>query len=183
MIVTVVLIARTSGSAICPVASDLDPTRMKLELKWDMKLALAAVVLVLVGLAAAPWTVSQDAQIVAIGSQISAGSGLRLTSHGRSVFAVLPRPHIRIYDARLEQEGGALQLAVSSLRVDLGLIGLATGRLDPARVVLADAQLTIDTRAPLPGPSDKPESRGPSRRAVLQRLETPRLAAGQGRSR
>jgi AsmA protein len=113
-------------------------------MKFNAKWALAAVVVVLVALAAAPWTVSQNAQALAIESQIRAASGLRLASHGRSVFAVLPRPHIRIYDARLELDGGALDLATSSLRVDLGLRGLATGSLDLARVVLADAVFTFD---------------------------------------
>ena len=141
------------GFAVCPAAPDVYPAPMKFNMKW----ALAAVVLVLVCLAAAPWTVSQDAQIVAIGGRIDAGSGLRLVSHGRSVFAVLPRPHIRIYDARLEQGGGALQLSTSSLRVDLGLIGLATGRLDLARVVLADALLTVNpAQASLPDDKLKP---------------------------
>ena len=118
-------------------------------MKFNIKWALAVVVVVLVGLAAAPWTVSQNAQIAAIETQIKAGSGLRLVSHGRSVFAVLPRPHIRIYDASLEQGGGALTLLTSSLRVDLGLAGLATGQLSLARIVLADAVFTLDTaRAP-----------------------------------
>jgi AsmA protein len=118
-------------------------------MKFNIKWALAVVVVVLVGLAAAPWTVSQNAQIAAIETQIKAGSGLRLVSHGRSVFAVLPRPHIRIYDARLEQGGGALTLSTSSLRVDLGLAGLATGQLSLARAVLADAVFTLDSaRAP-----------------------------------
>ena len=113
-------------------------------MKFNIKWALAAVVALVVGLAAAPWTVSQSAQIVAIERQIKSVSGLRLVSHGRSVFAVLPRPHIRIYDAELEKDDGALQLSTSSLRVDLGLAGLFTGRLDLARAVLANAVFTID---------------------------------------
>ena len=122
-------------------------------MKFNIKWALAVVVVVLVGLAAAPWTVSQDAQIAAIETQIKAGSGLRLVSHGRSVFAVLPRPHIRIYDARLEQGSGALTLSTSSLRVDLGLAGLATGQLSLARAVLADAVFTLDAVQPAGGDS------------------------------
>jgi len=113
-------------------------------MKFNVKWVLAAIVVLVVGLAAAPWTVSQSAQIVAIESQIRSVSGLRLVSHGRSVFAVLPRPHIRIYDAELEKDDGALQLSTSSLRVDLGLSGLVTGRLDLARAVLANAVFTID---------------------------------------
>jgi AsmA protein len=122
---------------------------VKLKIQFNIKWALAAVVVALVGLAAAPWTVSQDAQIAAIEAQIKSGSGLRFVSHGRSVFAVLPRPHIRIYDVQLEQGGAAVTLSASSLRVDLGLAGLATGRLSLARAVLADAVLTVDPmRAP-----------------------------------
>ena len=117
---------------------------MKFNLKW----VLIAVLALAVALAAAPWTVSQSAQILAIESQIKDASGMRLASHGRSVFAVLPRPHIRIYDAELEQGDGALQISTSSLRVDLGLAGLLTGRLDLARAVLADAVFTLD---PTPG--------------------------------
>jgi AsmA protein len=114
-------------------------------MKFNIKWALSAIVALVVALAAAPWTVSQSAQILAIESQIKAASGMRLASHGRSVFAVLPRPHIRIYDAELEQGDGALQISTSSLRVDLGLAGLLTGRLDLARAILADAVFTLDT--------------------------------------
>ena len=96
------------------------------------------------GLAAAPWTVSQSAQIDAIEKEIKSGSSVRLVSHGRSVFAVLPRPHIRIYDVNLDFEEGVAEVTASSLRVDLGLSGLFTGRLDLARVTLADAVLTLD---------------------------------------
>lgn len=113
-------------------------------MKFNIKWVLAAVLLALVGLAAAPWTVSQSAQIDAIEKEIKSGSSVRLVSHGRSVFAVLPRPHIRIYDVNLEFDEGVAEVTASSLRVDLGLSGLFTGRLDLARVTLADAVLTLD---------------------------------------
>ena len=113
-------------------------------MKFNIKWVLAAVLLALVGLAAAPWTVSQSAQIDAIEKEIKSGSGVRLVSHGRSVFAVLPRPHIRIYDVNLDFDEGVAAVTASSLRVDLGLSGLFTGRLDLARVTLADAVLTLD---------------------------------------
>ncbi len=134
-------------------------------MKFNIKWALAAIVALVVALAAAPWTVSQSAQILAIETQIKAASGMRLVSHGRSVFAVLPRPHIRIYDAELEQSGGALQLSTSSLRVDLGLAGLLTGRLELARAILADAVFTIDpTHAFLPdGGLTRPDGGAPER--------------------
>jgi len=122
---------------------------MKFNLKW----VLAAVVVALVGLAAAPWTVSQSAQIDAIKKEIRASADARLVSHGRSVFAMLPRPHIRIYDADLDFRDGAATIAASSLRVDLGFSGLFTGRLNLARVVLADAVVTLDpARARIEGP-------------------------------
>ena len=152
-------------------------------MKFNIKWALAVVVVVLVGLAAAPWTVSQDAQIAAIETQIKAGSGLRLVSHGRSVFAVLPRPHIRIYDARLEQGSGALTLSTSSLRVDLGLAGLATGQLSLARAVLADAVFTLDaTRAPtLAAASAKPPRGAPgSSQGGSEKVFVPDLGQGLG---
>jgi AsmA protein len=113
-------------------------------MKFNIKWVLAAVLVALIGLAAAPWTVSQNAQIEAIEKEIRSASHVRLISHGRSVFAVLPRPHIRIYDVNLDFEDGAATVAASSLRVDLGLSGLFTGRLDLARVILADAVATID---------------------------------------
>ncbi len=113
-------------------------------MKFKVKLALAAVVAILIALAAAPWTVSEKAQIAAVKSQIRTVSGMRLIAHGRSVFAVLPRPHIRIYNARLEESDGALRVSASNLRVDLGLAGLLTGRLTLARTVLTDAVFTID---------------------------------------
>jgi AsmA protein len=129
-------------------------------MKFNVKWVLAAVVVAVIGLAAAPWTVSQSAQIDAIQREIGSSSGVKLISHGRSVFAVLPRPHIRIYDVDLDVGNGAGVLTASSLRVDLGLSGLFTGRLDLARVVLADAVITVDSsRAtlglPVAGPAGK----------------------------
>jgi AsmA protein len=112
-------------------------------MKFNIKWVLAVGVAVLVALAAAPWTVSQDAQILTVERQIRSTSGLRLASHGRSVFALLPRPHIRIYDAELDHSGG-VQISASSLRFDLGLAGLLTGRLALARTALFDAVITID---------------------------------------
>jgi len=114
--------------------------KLILTIKW----AVAAVCLLLIGLAAAPWTVSQTAQIEALERQIRDRAGLSLADHGRSVFAVLPRPHIRIYEPQLRDSDGDFVVSASSLRVDLGFGGLLTGRLDLARAVLADAVFTLD---------------------------------------
>ena len=113
-------------------------------MKFNIRWVLAAVVAALVALAAAPWTVSQSAQIDAIERAIRSASNARLVSHGRSVFAMLPRPHIRIYDVSLDFDDGLAAVTASSLRVDLGLAGLFTRRLDLARVTLADAVVTLD---------------------------------------
>jgi AsmA protein len=113
---------------------------MKHKLKW----VLAAGACMVVALAAAPWTVSQQAQIDAVEKGVRSVSDLRMTSHGRSVFAVLPRPHIRIYDVDLDYRGGAATVTASSLKVDLGFSGLFIGRLNLARVTLADAVIAID---------------------------------------
>ncbi|MCI4679828.1 AsmA family protein [Rhodoblastus acidophilus] len=129
---------------------------MKINAVWakiNVRWILAAVVVVLLALAAAPWTVSQSAQIDAIKREIRGSSDIRLASHGRSVFAMLPRPHIRIYDVQLDYRDGAATVEASSLRVDLGLSGLLTRRLSIARVVLANAVITIDpARARIDGP-------------------------------
>ncbi|PPQ30336.1 hypothetical protein CCR94_12730, partial [Rhodoblastus sphagnicola] len=114
-----------------------------------IKSVLAAAALALLGLAVAPWTVSQSAQVVALEQQIRDRAGLDLVSYGRSVFAVLPRPHIRIYDPQLRDADGELTVSASSIRVDLGFGGLLMGGLDLARVELTDAALTLDaTRLP-----------------------------------
>ena len=113
-------------------------------MKFNPKWILAAIAATLFALAAAPWTVSQNAQIDAIGKGLRDSLDLRLAAHGRSVFAVLPRPHIRIYDINLDYRNGAATVTASSLKVDLGFSGLFTGRLDLARVVLADAVIAID---------------------------------------
>jgi AsmA protein len=113
---------------------------MKLKINW----VLGALAVLLLALAVAPWTVSQEAQIVALRRQIRERAGLDLTAHGRSVFAVLPRPHIRIYDPNLRGVDGDLTVSAGSLRVDLGLSGLLTGRLELARAVLTEAVFTID---------------------------------------
>ena len=157
--------------------------KLILTIKWS----LAALGLLLVGLAAAPWTVSQTAQIEALERQIRERAGLALAEHGRSVFAVLPRPHIRIYEPQLSDSNGEFSVSASSLRVDLGFGGLLTGRLDLARAVLADAVFTLDparlpaavvaaTTRPADGLGDLEITRG---KVYLRRpgLERPELAA------
>jgi AsmA protein len=115
-----------------------------MKLTSTFKGVLALAVIGLIGLAAAPWTVSQSAQIDAIEHQIRERAGLTLARHGRSVFAVLPRPHIRIYEPQFRDADGDLSVTASSLRVDLGFGGLLTGRLDLARAMLSDAVFTLD---------------------------------------
>jgi AsmA protein len=155
-------------------------------MKFNIRWVLAAIVAALLALAAAPWTVSQSAQIGAIAREIRASSDVRLTSHGRSVFAMLPRPHIRIYDAPLDYREGAATIAASSLRVDLGFSGLFTGRLNLARVVLADAVVTIDPsrarfdapvgvtaqNAPLPGEVELTNAKAMLKSASAEPSET-----------
>ncbi len=161
------------------------PAAMKLIL--TIKWSLAAGALLLLGLAAAPWTVSQTAQIETLERQIRARAGLALADHGRSVFAVLPRPHIRIYEPQLRDSNGDFTVTASSLRVDLGFGGLLTGRLDLARAVLADAVFTFDparlpaavvaaTTRPADGLGDLEITRG---RVLLRHsgLDQPELAA------
>lgn len=114
--------------------------RLTLTFRW----IVVASAVGLFGLAAAPWTVSQSAQISALEQQIRQRAGLSLAHHGRSVFAVLPHPHIRIYDPQLRDADGELTVSASSLRVDLGFGGLLTGTLDLSRAVLSDAVFTVD---------------------------------------
>lgn len=117
---------------------------MKTPIKHPVRWALALLGLIALALAAAPWTVSQDAQIDAISREIAASGQARLISHGRSVFAMLPRPHIRIYDVELRDVDGAADVSASSLRVDLGLAGLFSRRLSAARIEASDATVTLD---------------------------------------
>ena len=118
---------------------------MRLNVKANFKWILGAVVVAtFVALAAAPWTVSQTAQIGTIEREVRTSANMRLASHGRSVFVALPRPHIRIYDANLDYRNGAATISTSSLRVDLDLLSLFTGRFNLARVLFADAVITVD---------------------------------------
>ncbi len=117
---------------------------MKFQLKWAVLFAIP----VAIALAAAPWTVSRNAQIDALKRQVRERAGLDVTAYGRSVFAVLPRPHIRIYEPRLRDESGGLSIAAGSLRVDLGFGGLTTGRVEIARAVLSDPVFTVDPSRP-----------------------------------
>lgn len=113
-------------------------------IKHPVRWVASALGLVALALAAAPWTVSQNAQIDAISREIAASGQARLAAHGRSVFALLPRPHIRIYDVDLRDRDGAAEITASSLRVDLGLAGLFSNRISAARIEAADATVTLD---------------------------------------
>lgn len=117
---------------------------MTIPLKHPLRWALSALGLIALALAVAPWTVSQSAQIDAISREIAASGQVRLVAHGRSVFALLPRPHIRIYDVDLRDGDGAAKISGSSLRVDLGLAGLFSNSISAARIEISDANVTLD---------------------------------------
>lgn len=65
-----------------------------------------------------------------------------------ATFSALPRPRLRIAEARLDSASGVNLVTAPEAVVDLSLIGLASGRLAPARVTLSAPTITFDLDQP-----------------------------------
>ncbi len=112
--------------------------------------AIGAGVLVLAAVAAgsARWPV--DAAWVA--DRLNAASGptrpLTWSEPQTATVSALPWPSLRIVDAQLDSASGASVVSAPEARVDLSLVALVLGRVEPARVALAAPTITFDLDRP-----------------------------------
>ncbi len=112
----------------------------------------AAIVALVVALAAvaAPWVFSPLALIEEVASQMRASAGLFIATKGRSSFALLPRPHIRMEGVGFADEGGGLVIEAEQLVGNLDIPALLAGRLDMSALALVRPRAVLDLgRKPL----------------------------------
>ena len=113
---------------------------MKKTLKW---LALAALAL---GLAIAfqPWTLWDDALRASLFAHINRITGLKIQASGRAVFALLPRPRIKIEDVSIADAAGSLTVAAPVLKGDIRLAALLHGQLQFDHAEVQSPRIFID---------------------------------------
>jgi AsmA protein len=102
--------------------------------------------IVLAGMAAAavPWLFSTNVLRKEVLAQIQQTTGLVAVSQGRSVFVVLPQPHISIEDISFADPSGALRVGAKYLKGYLRVTSLLRGRLEIASATLGEPQIAVD---------------------------------------
>jgi AsmA protein len=109
-----------------------------------------------------------------VGDSLNAAFGasprLHWSAPKTASFSVLPRPSVRIADARLDDAYGVNLLSAPEARLNLSLVELLRGRFIPTGVVLVSPMVTIDIdRPPFAGAAG--ESAGPA--SVARRALAP----------
>lgn len=98
---------------------------------------IALIVVAVLGMAAAPWTIRENGLSSALNEHMRTQYGLDLTVAGRSTFAVLPIPRVKFEDVTLHFPDKALTAKGGTLRGELRLLPLLLGRIE-----LSDFDLT-----------------------------------------
>ena len=131
---------------------------MRRAVAWGLALALI-VALTACGVMRWPLTAAK------VGDSLNAAFGasprLHWSAPRTASFSVLPRPSVRIADARLDDAYGVNLLSAPEARLNLSLIDLLRGRFIPTGVVLISPTVTIDIdRPPFAGAAG--ETAGPA---------------------
>src|ERR1700733_3184585 len=131
---------------------------MRRAVAWGLALALI-VALTARGFMRWPLTAAK------VGDSLNAAFGasprLHWSAPGTASFSFLPRPSVRIADARLDDAYGVNLLSAPEARLNLSLIDLLRGRFIPTGVVLISPTVTIDIdRPPFAGAAG--ETAGPA---------------------
>ena len=131
---------------------------MRRAVAWGFALALI-VALTACGFMRWPLTATK------VGDSLNAAFGasprLHWSAPRTASFSALPRPSVRIVDARLDDAFGVNLLSAPEARLNLSLIDLLRGRFIPTGVVLVSPTVTVDIdHPPFAGPAG--ESAGPA---------------------
>ena len=140
---------------------------MRRAVAWGFALALI-VALTACGFMRWPLTATK------VGDSLNAAFGasprLHWSAPRTASFSALPRPSVRIVDARLDDAFGVNLLSAPEARLNLSLIELLRGRFIPTGVVLVSPAVTVDIdHPPFAGPAG--ESAGPA--SVARRALAP----------
>lgn len=103
---------------------------------------IALIALVVFGAATAPWTLTGSGLSTAVADHMKSRYGLDFTAKGRSTFAVLPIPRVKLEEITLRTPDGALEADGGTLRGELRLLPLLVGRIELAEVTLSETRVT-----------------------------------------
>ena len=106
-------------------------------------LLLAVATLGLLTLAVAPWVVSGGGLVGLVAQHIHDQYGMDLKVRGRSTFALLPTPRVKLENVALQAPAGALTAEGGTLRGELRLLGLLRGRIELNEVMLGESRITL----------------------------------------
>ncbi len=110
------------------------------KLRWFA--ALGAVIAL--GAGVAPWTLSDSALKREIARQASDATGFETTAQGRAIFALLPRPRLKIENFHARSGDGAITVEADFLRGDLRVLPMIAGGLELANASLISPKIDID---------------------------------------
>src|ERR1700723_3231089 len=140
---------------------------MRRAVAWGLALALI-VALTVCGFMR--WPLSPAKAGDSLNAAFGASPRLHWSAPETASFSILPRPSVRITDARLDDAYGVNLLLAPEARLNLSLIELLRGRLIPTGVVLVSPTVTVDIdRPPFAGAAG--ESAGPA--SVARRALAP----------
>jgi AsmA protein len=103
---------------------------------------IAFLSLVVLGTAAAPWTLTGGGLSHALAEHMKDRYGLDLTVEGRSTFAVLPIPRVKFENVTLRFPHEALKAEGGTLRGELRLLPLVFGRVELSDFDLSESRIT-----------------------------------------
>src|SRR5919107_752735 len=103
---------------------------------------IALIALVVFGAATAPWTLTGSGLSTAVADHMKSRYGLDFKAKGRSTFAVLPIPRVKLEEITLRTPDGALEADGGTLRGELRLLPLLVGRIELAEVTLSETRIT-----------------------------------------
>jgi AsmA protein len=118
---------------------------MRRRLAWGLALALI-VALTVCGFMR--WPLSAAKAGDSLNAAFGASPRLHWSAPETASFSILPRPSVRITDARLDDAYGVNLLLAPEARVNLSMIDLLRGRFIPTGVVLVSPTVTVDIDRP-----------------------------------
>ena len=131
---------------------------MRRAVAWGLALAL---IVALTACVFMRWPLTAAKVGDSLNAAFGASPRLHWSAPETASFSALPRPSVRIADARLDDAYGVNLLSAPEARLNLSLIDLLRGRFIPTGVVLVSPTVTIDIdRPPFAGAAG--ETAGPA---------------------
>lgn len=108
---------------------------------------IALISLAILGLAAAPWTLTGSGLATLVTQHMKDRYGLDLRVDGRSTFALLPIPRVKFENVTFQLPQQTLKAEGGTLRGELRLLPLVLGRIELSDLALSEARITGSLKA------------------------------------